>query len=113
MKAYIISDRNGDSGVFMVVFAETRGKALGYAVHIDEWCDWGFTGLRATRCGALDQYYRGEPEMDWYNDDDRVAMVRYGGFHCSYEYDTVEDDCKSCPAYEWCERGEEAEEDEY
>ena len=112
MKAYVISDRNGDSGYAMVVFAETRGKALAYAVNEDEWCDWGFTGLRATRAPELDSYYHGNTEMDWYDDDDRMAMVRYAGFHCSYEYEPV-DDCKTCPAYEWCLRGKGAEEDEY
>ena len=108
MKAYIVSDRNGDEGISSVIFAETRGKALAYAVYMDSWCDYGFTGLRAKRCKELDKYYRGEPEMDWFDEGDRIAMVREAGFRCSDDFGCM--DGMACPAYDWCSLVKDAEE---
>ena len=50
----------------------------------------------------LDKYYRGLDEMDWDNDEDRIAMVKDGNFNCSYEFEP--DDCETCPAKQWCDR---------
>lgn len=104
MKAWTASDRNGDAGFTMVVFAETAGKAKAYAAGTDDFCDYGFTGIRVNRARALDQYYLGEPEMDWYNMDDRIAMVKNANFECSYEIDNPR--CEECGATEWCGRYE-------
>lgn len=66
MKAYSVSDANGDTGFAYIVFAETRGKAIRYALgHCDgafDWYEW--TDMRALREPALDQFYRGKPMMD-------------------------------------------------
>lgn len=104
MKAYSISDRNGAEGYSLVVFAETAGKAKAYAARTDDFCDYGFTGIRVIRKPSLDRFYRGNIEMDWDNDEDRVAMVRYANFECSYEADVSEEDCRACPAFQWCGR---------
>lgn len=103
MKAYTVSDRNGDEGITLVVFAETAGKAKAYAANSAEFDYYEFTDMRAQRVPALDRFYRGRPQMDWMDDEDRVAMVRYAGFSCSYNVDHP--DCDGCPAYEWCEKG--------
>ena len=103
MQAYIITDRNGDSEHAMVVFGETHGKALAYAARSDELCDYGYTGLRATRAKALDEFYHGTPELDWEDDNDRYAMVRYAGFYCDINQNGLE--CDECSAYEYCEKG--------
>ena len=105
MKAYSVSDRNGD-GCSFVVFAETAGKAKAYAAGTDELCDYGFTGIRATRRPMLDKYYKGEPVMDWFDPKDRVAMVRYADFECSSEMSFVDCNCEECPAKKWCGRYE-------
>ena len=77
MKAWIVSDRKRESRIYAVVFAETAGKVLRCThLRLKEWIDLDFTGLRVTRCKALDEYYRGEPEMDWFNMDDREAMIK-------------------------------------
>lgn len=110
MKAYGISDRNGDAGIELVIFAESRGKALAYAVNTDELCDYGYTGLRAKRIRQLDKYYRGLPEMNWLNDDDRIAMVKEADFQCGPEFGCV--DGQDCPAYKWCSLGKGAEKQE-
>lgn len=102
-KAYIVTDANGGSGTSLVVFAETYGKAKAYAATSEELCDYGgYTEMRARRCKALDGFYRGEPEMDWQDTEDRIAMVRYAGFHCSYEVDNPI--CELCEASQWCDR---------
>lgn len=106
VKAYSVSDRNGDEGCTLVVFAETVGKAKAYAAGTAEFCDYGFTGIRAIRQPMLDKYYKGESEMDWYDPKDRVAMVRYANFECSSEMSFAECNCESCPAKKWCGRYE-------
>ena len=106
MKAWSVSDRNGDTGIDYVIFAETRGKAIRYALdHCDGAFDWyTWTEMRALRKPALDRFYKGRPAMDWCDLDDRVAMVRYAGFRCSDEVLVMSDECLACPAHFWCDR---------
>ena len=102
MKAYYASADYLDYAT--VVFAETRGKAKALALHTDAFEDSEYTDVRVSRRPALDRYYRGLPEMDWFNADDRIAMVREAGFVCSWELPAYELDCWLCPAAEWCDR---------
>ena len=111
MKAYDVSDRDGVLGYSIVVFAETRGKAIAYAHYKDDFCDFRWTEMSALRKPELDKYYNGKTEMDWYNMEDRIAMVKDANFQCSYEVDITLEECESCPAHEWCERYERMKED--
>lgn len=105
MKAYTVTDRNGDEGYCIAVFAETRGKALSYAARDDKLCDYGYTGLRASRCPSLDKYYtEGKKEMDWLDDADRIAMVKDANFTCGSEWGCI--DGRDCPAYDFCDYGQ-------
>ena len=104
MKAYTASDRNGDSGYSIVVFAETAGQAKAYARNSETFDGFEFTEMRVNRCKALDGYYRGEREMNWLNDEDRVAMVIYANFECSCEVWDPECETEECPAQKWCGR---------
>ena len=106
MKAYVASDRNGDSGYSIVVFAETAGQAKAYARNSETFEDYEFTEMRVNRCKALDGHYRGNHEMNWLNDEDRVAIVRYANFECSGEVWHPECETGDCPAQEWCGRYE-------
>ena len=106
MKAYQVSDINSYYDYSYVVFAETRGKAIRYAL---DHCDMRFdcsewTDMRATRRPQLDGFYHGEPEMDWCDMEDRVALVRHAGFMCSDEVIVTSDECEQCAAHEWCMR---------
>lgn len=103
MKAWAVTDRN-DPLYTNIVFAETRGAAMSVARLYPACEDLEFTEVRAVRVPELDRFYRGIPAMDWYNTDDRIAMVRYGGMYCSYEVDT---ECETCTANKWCSRYEE------
>ena len=106
MKAYIASDRNGESGYSMVVFAETAGKAKAFASNSDRFDYYDFTDMRVRRCKELDSYYQGRLEMDWLDDNDRVAMVRYANFECSGEIWHPDCETVECPAQQWCGRYE-------
>lgn len=106
IKAYTASDRNGDTGYSIVVFAETAGKAKAYATNSDAFDEYDFTEIRVNRRKELDRFYKGKREMDWMNNDDRVAMVRYANYECSNEVWHPECENGECPAQEWCARYE-------
>ena len=104
MKAYIITDLQGYADYSTVVFAETSGKAKAIAIHTDAFEDYEFTEISARRVPKLDKYYRGLDEMDWFDPNDRVALVREANFSCSYETDIEDLRCEDCPAKQWCDR---------
>ena len=96
MKAYSVRDKN--SSCSTVVFAESSNKAKAIAIRTDACEDSYYTDIRTKRIPALDKYYRGKKEMDWYDDDDRIAMVKDGNFYC-LEISERE----NCPAKEYCD----------
>lgn len=98
MKAYVIHDLKGYADYSTVVFAETSGKAKAIAITTDAFNDYDYTEISARRVPKLDKYYRGLDEMDWYDDEDRIALVKDGHFHC---FET--DECKNCPAKQYCD----------
>lgn len=107
MKAYIVSDKTGYSEMATVVFAESRNAAKSAAMYTDTCGDLTYMEIRATREPALDQFYKeGKKEMDWFNMEDRAALVRYAHFECSSETDIDLLECKNCPGHEWCGRYE-------
>lgn len=109
MKAYLVTNRITYE-YSVVVFAESQGKAKALVQGTDGFEDDPFTELSAYRKPELDPFYKGRTFMDWDDPDDRVALVRYGGYVCSDEVKEFED-CKECPAREWCSEAED-EEDE-
>ena len=108
MKAYIVNDEKSECDFSTVVFAETAGRARAIAIHTNACEDAEFTDISARRIPALDKYYRGQIEMDWCDAEDRIALVKEAGFHCSYEIDSPQ--CDDCPARKWCDRYEEEKE---
>lgn len=105
MKAYIVSDKTGYSEMATVVFAESRNAAK-YAAMNTEACDGlDYTEISAIREPALDQFYKeGKKEMDWFDMEERAAMVRYARFACNSETDISLLECKNCPGHKWCGR---------
>ena len=108
MKAYQITDREGYADYSCIVFAETRGKAISLALGIDEFpsCDWDYTQLTAHRVPALDKHYSGHWYMDWFNDEDRLALVKDAGYRCDDDSFDPEE-CNRCCAKDYCDRYEE------
>lgn len=108
MKAYQVYDRTGYSFYSVIVFAETNGKAKALALGTDEFpaSDWDFIQLGARREPKLDQYYRGSWLMDWYNDNDRLVLIKEAGYRCDDDgFDP--DDCLRCVGKNYCGRYEE------
>lgn len=116
-KAYTVRDRDGQSNSATVVFAESRNAASQAAMGTDTCEDLDYIEIEALREPALDKFYKeGKKEMNWFNMEDRAAMVRYAHFECGSETDVSLQECESCPGHEWCGRYEseleELEEDE-
>lgn len=103
MKAWLVREK--DSEYATVVFAETRGKARSLAMATDACEDADFCDIEVSRKPSMDKYYKkGKKEMDWYDDADRLALVKECGFRC---VDIDIEDCEDCPAKEFCEIYEE------
>ena len=99
MKAWLAREK--DSFLCAVVFAETGGKARAIAQYTDACEDCDFCDIEVHRMPNMDKYYKdGKTEMDWYNKQDRIALVKECGFQCeSIEYA----DCEDCSAREFCD----------
>lgn len=99
MKAWLVREKYGEYAT--VVFAETRGKARAEAQATDACEDADFCDIEVTRKPNMDKYYKeGKREMDWYDDDDRIALVKECDFYC---VDMDMDNCEDCPAKEYCD----------
>jgi len=92
-----VSDKR-ENGV-SVVFAETQGKAKTIAMNCDVAYGEPFTSIRAVRIPELDGEYRGYDEMNWNDDDDRLAMVTLAKIECEYPVDW---ECETCVARSDC-----------
>lgn len=102
LKAYKVTDRRNWDGT-TVVFAETAGKAKALALNTDTCEGLEFTDISARRAPKLDAAYRGRYEMDWWHDEDRIAMVRDAGFACDLSDVSYEElYCEACAAKWWC-----------
>lgn len=100
MKAWLVREK--DEFVATIVFAETRGKAKARAMSTAACEDVDFCDIEVRRQPQLDKYYKdGKAEMDWYDNADRIALVKEAGFCC--EDDNTTDSCECCPAREYCD----------
>lgn len=101
MKAWTVKTKDYQDYGTLIVFAETRAKAIYAAL---SWTDT-FDGcvwidMSACRFPEYDQYYSGKMFVDWDNMDDRIRLVRDFGWNCG---EAIEWFCQECPAKEWCE----------
>ena len=96
MKAYKAWVDYGEGST--VVFAETRNQAKVIAMGCDSCEDAPYTDIRVHRMKELDHLYKGKSEMDWYDDETRLLLVRDFGWSCaepSWE-------CDSCCCKKYC-----------
>jgi hypothetical protein len=101
MKAWLVREK--DEFCATVVFAETRGKAKSMALSTECCEDADFCRIEVRRLPQIDKCYKdGKREMDWFNPNDRIALVKECGFWCGIDYFDPED-CKTCPAAEYCD----------
>lgn len=108
MKAWNVRKKNEFGAT--VVFAETRGKAKVMAQSTEACEDVDFCDIEVRRAPTIDKYYKdGKKEMDWFNKEDRIALVKEAGFHCEY----IEPECcEYCPAKEYCDMYQDYKEEE-
>ena len=86
-----------------IVFAETRNRAKVIAMGCDSCEDAPYTDIRVKRMKELDHLYKGNSEMNWYDDETRLLFVRDFGWACiepSWE-------CDSCNCKKYCSWNEE------
>ena len=96
MKAYKAYSGSMPEYGSTIVFAESRGKAKSIVKHLEGFDDLDFTDIRVNRCERADSLYKGDREIDWYDPDSRLVLVRDLGWYCYYE------DCEKCIAKEYC-----------
>lgn len=102
MKAWLVREKDEVSAT--VVFAETRGKARALAMCTETCEDVAFCDIEVRRKPQLDKYYRdGKKEMDWFDNKDRIALVKECNFYC---VDVDIDNCEDCPAKKYCDECE-------
>lgn len=95
-KAYRAFEKDGDFAT--IVFAEnaTQAKLIAQATDCCE--DAQYIDIRVNRMAGADGLYKGKPEIDWYDSETRIALVRDFGWACietSWE-------CDNCPAKQYC-----------
>ena len=98
MKAWKVNDIHDDF-YSEVVFAETRGKAKSIAQCTDICEDSLYTDIRVIRVPELDKEYRGHDVMDWYDDEDKLALIQ-NGWHCD---EVWPDECINCVGKMCCD----------
>lgn len=103
MKAWVVSIK--DNFEETVVFAETRGRAKSLALSTDACEGADFCDIEVSRLPKMDKYYKkGKTEMDWNNQQDRLALVKEFNFRCEY---ADLDECENCSARDECSTYEE------
>ena len=93
IKAYVVRDKT-EPFYSTVVYAETAGRARAIAQRTDCCEDVDWCNITVHRIKIMDEHYRGRPEMDWYNKDDRRALVE-AGWKC---WEPSDWECNAC----WC-----------
>lgn len=100
MKAYLVRER--DEFCATVVFAETAGKARALALYTEACEGAEFVNIEVRREPSADKYYKpGKQWLDWFNAEDRIALVKDCGFTCDRDAH-CEAECVDCPAKGFC-----------
>lgn len=102
MKAWLVREKGEYCAT--VVFAETRGKAKVLASQTEACDGVNFLDIEVRRMKEADKYYQdGKTELDWFNDSDRIALVKECGFTC--DWDAIEmEECVDCAAKGYCDQ---------
>lgn len=102
-KAYKVYDNENCECFSTVVFADSRNEAKVLALSTDACEDARYIDIRAERLRGADCLYKGSFEVDWYDEDTRLTLVRDFGWSCfepSWE-------CDGCLAKKYCRWHEE------
>ncbi len=108
MKAYRAWDEKAFDPWATIVFAENIKEAKKIAMATDACEEANFIDIRVRRLKEADCLYKGSSEIDWYDEETRIALVRDFGWRC---YDTSFE-CEKCVARRYCAWFEEEDETE-
>ena len=92
MKAYQAWDTRSVEECSTVVFAETAQAAKVIAFHTETCEDADFINVRVRRLPQMDGRDRGRSEVDWYDMEDRKALVSLGWMCLE-----TSEECDACP----------------
>ena len=98
LKAYHVTTVS--SWYSTIVFAESRDHAKALALRTDCCEDEEYINIRVNRFPQADCLYKGNYEIDWYDEDTRIALVRDFGWSC---YEAEDYECRACPAKNYCD----------
>lgn len=104
MKAYKAWDDALDENYSTIVFAENVREAKKIAFCCDALDDADWISVRVKRQPEADRLYKGKPEIDWWDAETRLALVRDLGWAC---LDPYELECEKCAAKPYCRHWEE------
>ncbi len=106
MKAYQAWDAGSCENCSTVVFAETAQAAKVIAQRTETCEDAAYTDIRVKRLPEMDGHDRGRSEIEWYDPEDRKALVALGWACLETSWE-----CDTCPERSACSHwaGEEAE----
>lgn len=102
LKAYKVWDNSAFENYETIVFAENSREAKKIAFTYDVCYNADYMQLRVKRQPEADKLYKGQPEIDWYDKETRLALVKELEWACedtSYE-------CDTCIAKEYCRHWE-------
>ena len=105
MKAYQAWDAKRYENYSTVVFAETAQKAKTVAMATDACEDAAFIDIRVKRLPEMDGHDRGRSEINWFDMDDRKAMVSLGWACLDTSWE-----CDTCPCKPDCSHWQDGEE---
>ena len=98
MKAYKAWDEKAFDPCSTIIFAENIKEAKKIAMATDTCEEANFIDIRVKRCKEADCLYKGSSEIDWDDEETRIALVRDFGWSC---YDTSFE-CEKCAARQYC-----------
>ena len=99
MKAYKVFDAKCDECGSTIVFAENIKEAKKIARSTEVCEDSEYIDIRVKRYKSADYIYKGKDEIDWYDDDTRLELVKEFGWSCLEECFR---ECEKCVAREYC-----------
>lgn len=84
MKAYLAWDNMDIDRCQTIVFAENEKKAKAIAFSCEVCEDADYIQVRVRRFPMADKLYKGRPEIDWYDDETRLYLVKCCSWECLY-----------------------------
>ena len=103
MKAYLAWDNAAYENYETIVFAENAKEAKKIAITCEVCENADYIQVRVKRLPEADKLYKGRGEIDWWDEETRLALAKELGWACL----ETSSDCDTCTAKEYCRNWEE------